>query len=291
MTLETRSLNDVAAIDFHVHVELGPDGEDSLGPELRQAAMRYFGTDAAIPTVDDIAEHYRERNMLAVVFAVDAERTTGPRIPNRFVVDKAQEHADVLIPFASVDPRRGKEGVREAAELLDEGVVKGFKFHPNTQQFHANDPIAYPLYELIESAGVVALFHTGHSGIGSGLPGGGGIRLKYGHPMAIDDVAVDFPNMKIVMAHPSFPWQDEAISIAMHKPQVAIDLSGWTPKRFPPQLVKAISKTLRSQALFGSDFPLIKPDRWIDDFSSLDMAPDVTAAILKDNAVELLGLG
>jgi uncharacterized protein len=292
VTLESIPLSDIAAVDCHVHIELGPDGEDQLSPELRRAAMRYFGADAAIPTVDDIAGYYRERRMLAVVFAVDSALTTGqPRIPNRFVIDKAREHHDVLIPFASIDPRRGDEGVGEAAELLSEGKIRGFKFHPNIQQFHPNDPVAYPLYELIESAGVVALFHTGHSGIGSGLAGGGGIRLKYGNPMAIDDVAVDFPGMKIIMAHPSFPWQDEAISIAMHKPQVSIDLSGWTPKRFPPQLVNAITKTLRHQALFGSDFPLITPDRWIDDFSTLDLAPDVTAAILKDNAVELLGLG
>ncbi len=291
MTVETPSLIDVAAVDCHVHIELGPDGEDQLSPDLRRAARRYFGADATIPTVDDIATYYRDRRMLAVVFAVDSGLTTGqPRIPNRFVLDKAREHPDVLIPFASIDPRRGKDGVREAQGLLDEGTIRGFKFHPNIQQFHPNDPVAYPLYELIESAGVVALFHTGHSGIGSGLPGGGGIRLKYGNPMSIDDVAVDFPGMKIVMAHPSFPWQDEAISIAMHKPQVSIDLSGWTPKRFPPQLVKAITTTLRRQALFGSDFPLITPDRWIDDFSTLDIPTDATAAILKDNAVALLGL-
>jgi hypothetical protein len=146
------------------------------------------------------------------------------------------------------------------------------------------------MYELIEEAGVVALFHTGHSGIGAGLPGGGGIALKYGNPMAIDDVAVDFPQMSIVMAHPAFPWQDEALSIAMHKPQVSIDLSGWSPKRFPPSLVKAMSTTLKRQTLFGSDFPLITPDRWLTDFDDLGLEPDVRSAILKDNAIRILGL-
>jgi predicted TIM-barrel fold metal-dependent hydrolase len=147
------------------------------------------------------------------------------------------------------------------------------------------------MYELIEESGVVALFHTGHSGIGAGLPGGGGIRLKYGNPMAIDDVAVDFPQMSIVMAHPSFPWQDEALSIAMHKPQVSIDLSGWVPKRFPPSLVTAMSRNLKGQMLFGSDYPLITPDRWLAEFAELELDPEARSAILKDNATWILGLG
>jgi predicted TIM-barrel fold metal-dependent hydrolase len=230
--------------------------------------------------------------MLAVVFGVDSALTTGqPRIPNEFIVEKSLEHPDVLIPFASIDPRRGVEGVAEARDLLSGGVVRGFKFHPNIQQFHPGDGIAYPLFELIESAGAIALFHTGHSGIGAGLPGGGGIRLKYGNPMSIDDVAVDFPEMKIVMAHPSFPWQDEALSVAMHKPQVYLDLSGWTPKRFPPGLVTAISTSLSHQALYGSDFPLITPDKWLADFATLGLDESVSSLILRANAMRLLGLG
>lgn len=291
MSFESRSFDDVVAIDCHVHIELGPEGDDHLSPELRGAAMRYFKGNATIPTADEIADHYRERNMVAVVFAVDSALTTGqPRIPNSFVVEKAREHSDVLIPFASIDPRRGGEGVAEARDLLEEGSIRGFKFHPNIQKFHPNDRIAYPMYELIEEAGLVALFHTGHSGIGAGLPGGGGIALKYGNPMAIDDVAVDFSQMSIVMAHPAFPWQDEALSIAMHKPQVSIDLSGWSPKRFPPSLVKTMSTTLKGQTLFGSDYPLITPDRWLADFDSLGLEADVRSAILKDNALRILGL-
>ncbi len=281
----------VVAIDCHVHVEVGPGGVDHLSPELREAAARYFRGETALPTIDDIADRYRELRMMAVVFGVDSALTTGqPRIPNEYIVERALANSDVLIPFASIDPRRGVEGLAEARDLVDGGVVRGFKFHPNIQEFFPNDKLAYPLYELLEGAGSVALFHTGHSGIGSGLPGGGGIRLKYGNPMPIDDVAVDFPELKIVLAHPSFPWQDEALSIAMHKPQVWIDLSGWSPKLFPPQLVSAISGSLRHQVLFGSDYPLIDPERWIGGFRTLDVTSDVTELVLRSNAVRLLGL-
>ena len=172
--------------------------------------------------------------MMAVVFTVDSESVTGQaRVPNEEIAEVARANADVLIPFASVDPHKGRRGVDEARRLIADHGVRGFKFHPNVQGFFPNDRMAYPLYEVIEEAGLPALFHTGQSGVGSGLPGGGGIRLKYSNPMHVDDVAVDFPTLKIVLAHPSFPWQDEAISIAMHKPQVYIDLSGLVAEVLP----------------------------------------------------------
>ena len=172
----------------------------------------------------------------------------------------------MLIPFASVDPAR-PDAVERARRLIADHGVKGFKFHPNLQAFFPERPQrAYPLYEVIAEAGLPALFHTGHSGIGTGVPGGGGLRLKYSNPMCLDDVAADFPELQIVLAHPSFPWQDEAISICLHKANVWIDLSGWSPKYFPPQLVQYANTQLKTKVLFGSDFPLITPDRWLADF-------------------------
>ncbi len=151
--------------------------------------------------------------------------------------------------------------------------------------------MAWPIYEVINGYGLPAIFHTGHSGIGSGMRCGGGLRLEYSNPMHLDDVAIAFPDMQIVMAHPSFPWQDEAISVAMHKPNVWIDLSGWSPKYFPPQLVRYANTLLKDRVLFGSDFPLITPQRWMEDFSQAGFRSEVMPGILKDNAVRLLGLG
>jgi uncharacterized protein len=279
----------VVAIDVHTHAEVGRTGEDGLRPEWREAAMKYFG-EGGKPTVEDVAAYYRERNIAAVVSTVDAETVTGrAAVRNEEIAEVAAANADVLIPFASVDPNK-PNAVDEARRLIHDYAVRGFKFHPNLQAFFPNDRSFYPLYEVIEEAGLPALFHTGHSGIGSGLPGGGGIRLKYSNPMFVDDVAVDFPNLKIVLAHPSFPWQDEAISIALHKQQVYIDLSGWSPKYFPPQLVRYANTQLRDRVLFGSDFPMITPDRWLRDFEQADFKDEVRPLILKQNAARLLGL-
>ena len=285
------TVEDAVAIDVHVHVEMSEAGVDALPDELRDAAVKHFRGQSARPTAQELAAYYRERRMMAVIFTVDAESFTGqPRIPNEEIAAVAHEHADVLIPFASIDPHKGRRGVDEARRLIAEHGVRGFKFHPNAQAFFPNDRMAYPLYEVIEEAGLPALFHTGQSGVGSGLPGGGGVRLKYSNPMHVDDVAVDFPDLTIVLAHPSFPWQDEAIAVAMHKPQVYIDLSGWSPKYFPPQLVHHANTLLRERVLFGSDYPFITPDRWLADFEALDIRPEVRPLILKENAVRLLGL-
>ena len=285
------NLDDLVAIDVHTHAEMSADGHTSLSPELEAAKAAYFGASDAHPTIPQIAEYYRQRRIAAVVFTVDAETATGhPPISNEEVAASCAEHADILIPFASVDPWKGRAAVRQARRLVEEHGVRGFKFHPSLQAFSPSDRMAYPVYEAIEELGVPALFHTGQTGIGAGVPGGGGVRLKYSNPLELDDVAVDFPALQIILAHPSFPWQDEALAVATHKPNVYIDLSGWAPKYFPPQLIRYANTLLKHKVLFGSDYPVITPDRWLADFEAIDIKPEVRPLILKDNAASLLGI-
>ncbi|MBV9920495.1 MAG: 4-hydroxyphenyl-beta-ketoacyl-CoA hydrolase, partial [Pseudonocardia sp.] len=255
--MDPAAVNAWDAIDVHVHVEQDSHGCFALDQELLDASAKYFRADQdRTPTVAAIAEHYRARRTAAVVFTVDAPAGTGhPPLSSEEIADQAAEHADVLIPFGSVDPHTGKAAVARARRLVTEHGVRGFKFHPSLQAFEPNDTRFYPLYEALQELGVPTLFHTGQTGIGAGLPGGRGIKLRYSAPMLLDDVAADFPHLTIVLAHPSVPWQDEAISIATHKANVYIDLSGWSPKYFPPQLVRAANGLLKRKVLFGSDFP------------------------------------
>ena len=287
------NIDDLVAIDIHTHAKIPLHGdEDPLTKRQRLEASEMFKTDVdTAVTVDDVVTHYRERKMAAVVFGVDSEAGTGEvPVSNEEIAEVAAANPDVLIPFASIDPWKGKAGAREARRLISEHGIKGFKFHPSMQAFFPNDRHAYVLYEAIAEAGLPALFHTGQSGIGMGQPAGGGIRLKYSNPIYLDDVAVDFPEMPIILAHPSMPWQDEAIAVAMHKPQVYIDLSGWSPKYFPPQLVHHANTLLKHKVLFGSDYPFITPDRWLEDFEQAGFRDEVKPLILKDNAARLLGL-
>jgi uncharacterized protein len=282
----------LAAIDVHVHAEVSASGSGSLPSELAEASSSYFKIEGSRhPTLPQIAAYYRQRRMACVVFTVDAQSATGiPPVPNEEVAEAAAANPDVIIPFASIDPARGRAGARQARRLVQEHGIRGFKFHPSVQAFYPSDRSAYVLYEAIEELGVPAVFHTGQTGIGAGVAGGGGIRLKYSNPMHIDDVAADFPGLPIIMAHPSFPWQDEALAVATHKPSVHIDLSGWSPKYFPPQLVRYANSLLQDKVMFGSDYPMLTPDRWLADFGKLDIKPEVRDKILKHNAARLLGL-
>lgn len=280
------------AIDTHVHAEVSCcQAHDAFGEEFDRAADKYFGSDRR-PSIAETVAYYRERRIGFVMFTVDAETQLGRRrIPNEEIAEAAAANPDIMLAFASIDPHKGLMGAREARRLIEDYGVRGFKFHPSVQGFQPYDRFAWPLYEVIAEYGLPAIFHTGHSGIGSGMPRGGGIRVANSNPMLLEDVAIDFPEMQIVMAHPSWPWQDEALSLCLHKPNVWIDLSGWSPRYFPPQLIQYANTLLKERVLFGSDFPLIEPGRWLDDFAAAGFKPEVRPLILKENAKRLLGLG
>ncbi|HYL91047.1 MAG TPA: amidohydrolase family protein [Burkholderiales bacterium] len=283
-------LDDLVAIDVHTHAWKSALAVSDKLTESQEAMGRYFRYQPQHQTVPEMAEMYRKLRMAFVVFTVDAEKGASQRISNEEIAELAHKHGDVAIPFASINPHRGADGVAQARRLIRDYGVRGFKFHPSVQEFAPNDRMAYPLYEVIAEAKLPALFHTGQTGVGANTRAGGGIRLKYSNPMLLDDVAVDFPDMPIILAHPSFPWQEEALSVATHKPQVYIDLSGWSPKYFPPILVQYANTLLKEKILFGSDYPVMSPERWMADFEKLPIKPEVRPLILKQNAARLLAL-
>jgi len=284
-------LDAIDAIDTHVHIEIGSDGHRSLPDELAAALAKYFRQDGPNPDLAGVAEYYRERRMAAVVFTVDSETALGhPPIPSTEIIEQAADHADVLIPFASIDPRQGERAVDLAAALVHEHGAQGFKLHPTVQGFDPQSEALAPLWAALETLGVPIIVHTGQTGVGAGTPGGYGFKTRYSNPMLLDDVLADHPRLQIVLAHPSVPWVDEQISVATHKANAWIDLSGWSPKYFPPQLVRAANSYLQHKVLFGSDFPVLTPERWLGDFAALDLKDEVRPKILKDNAINLLGL-
>ena len=209
----------LVAIDVHTHAEVScRQPPDEFGKEFDEAADRYF-KNSSRPTIPETIEYYRERNIGLIMFTVDAEAEMGRRrISNEEIAEAAAENSDMMMAFASIDPHKGKMGLREARRMIEDYDISGFKFHPTVQGFFPNDRMAYPYYELIAEAGLPAIFHSGHSGIGTGMPGGGGMRLKYSNPMHLDDVAADFPDMTVIIAHPSFPWQDESLRSACTSP-------------------------------------------------------------------------
>jgi predicted TIM-barrel fold metal-dependent hydrolase len=280
--------NSPVPIDFHVHLPT-PEWLDVSMAGYVEAAEAYFRSPVQRITVDELADRYRALPGRAVLLAWDAETATRrPRLSNVSVAQACAAHPDVFIGFGSVDPRKGPVAVDEVATISDLGL-KGVKFHPSLQAFAPNDPTYWPVFAACQERGLVALFHTGTSGIGAGQPGGQGIRLDYARPILLDPVAAAHPELTIVAAHFGWPWHLELIAMALHKTNVYIDISGWSPKRIPPEVVAELRGRLSPQFVWGSDFPFITPERCLSEIETLGLKPEVRDRLLHENAARILG--
>jgi predicted TIM-barrel fold metal-dependent hydrolase len=227
-----------------------------------------------------------------VLFAWDAETASGlPPLTNDFVASCVRAHPDIFFGFASVDPLKGDAAVRELERSVRELGLRGLKLHPPAQAFRPDDrAIAYPIFETAAALRVPVTVHTGTTGLGAGMPGGGGLKLGSARPILLDAVAADFPELQIVMAHPAWPWQDEQLAVALHKTNTWIDLSGWSPKRFSPELVRNLKGPLQDRVLFGTDYPFLTHEQWFRAWETLDVSDVVTEKVFLRNAERLLGL-
>src|SRR5262245_48361256 len=276
------------AIDIHVHV---PEPPGDAGAQERQRMAGYFKAAKLAQSPEEMYETYKSLDLMAVIFSSDAETRSGDRfVGNDYVADVVKKYPGQFVGFASVDPWKGKLALRELERSVVELGLRGLKLHPTTQAFFPNDERFYPLWAKCSELGVPVVFHTGQNAVRAGTPGGAGLKLKYAQPLLIDDVAADFPDLRIVMAHPAVPWQEEQLSIALHKANVFIDLSGWSPKYFRPVLVQYANSLLQDKVLFGSDYPVLQPERWLKDFEALEIKEEVRRKILLENAQKLLNL-
>lgn len=281
---------EVIAIDVHVHLsdELS---QKSRGARTQQMA-RYFGRERRPVSIDEMADQYRARKMMAAIMNTTDETVTGLRsVPNDYIAQAVRKHADVFLGFGVIDPWQGRLAREEIKRCKEELGLHGIgELNPARQHFFPNDPRFYPLWEEVQRVGLPILFHSGMAAAGAGTPGGMGTKLKYTQPIYLDDVAADFPELKIISAHPSWPWQAESLAIARHKSNFFIDLSGWAPKYFPAELVQQVNTLLQDKALFGSDWPALTVERWMEEFKELNLKPEVQQKILLENAKKLFGL-
>jgi predicted TIM-barrel fold metal-dependent hydrolase len=226
--------------------------------------------------------------MMAVVFDVDAETNSGQQMSNDEIAALVGRSDGRLIGFASVDPWKGKAAIRELERSKALGL-RGLKVQPITQAFDLNDPRFYPLWDACKALSLPVIVHTGTTGIGAGSPGGRGLRLKYGRPVpALDDVAADFPDVTWIAAHFAWPWHLELMAVARHKGNVFVDLSGWAPRYIPAEVLQYANSVIPEKFLFGSDFPLLSPDRWLSEFDALAIKDEVRPKILYENACRVL---
>jgi uncharacterized protein len=274
---------ELRAIDVHTHVAT----PEALG-EMRAMAGAFNTELTGIP-IEDTASAYRADGMMAVVFMVDRETRGEPYLGNDYVAHLVAPYPDVLIGFASVDPWKGELAVTEVRRAVRELGLRGVKLMPLTQEFYPDDRRFFPLWEEIAALDVPVTIHVGTTGVGAGTPGGDGVELSYGRPVPhLDVLAANFPRLTIVAAHPGWPWHDELLAVMVHKTNVWMDLSGWSPRYLPPSVVQYASTLLQDRVMFGTDYPLLTPARWLRDFEQAPFKDEVRPKILLENARRLL---
>ena len=268
------------SIDIHVH----PYTEEVLAvtPEWFWGhARKTFNFDGKPITVDDMVRSMDEAGVeLAALLAFDCETTHGWKVPNEMVAALVAQRPDRFVGFASVDPNKHQLAVEELEHAVRDLGMRGLKLHPPTQHFYPNDRAHYPLWAKAEELGIPVLVHTGHNQSGG--------RMQYGDPTHLDEVALDFPNLRLILAHFGFPWVNQAISVTWIRRNCYLELSGWSPKYIPDTVWKYAKGIFPDRVLFGTDAPVMTAQRWLRDFEEIDLPEEVKRKILYTNSRRLL---
>jgi predicted TIM-barrel fold metal-dependent hydrolase len=256
-------------------------------------ALAKYWNRAWIPKSEEqVVEDFSSAGVEAILVALDLETTIGtPSCSNDFVAAMQKRHPERIIhSWAAVDPFKGEAAVQEVKHAIRDLGMLGLHFHPIMGHFAVNDERLYGLFEVINELRVPVMIDVGTTGMGAGMPGGMGSRLRHAHPSAIDDLAADFPDLTIIAAHPGWPWVDEMTAVALHKGNVFWELSGWAPKYFPAQLKLDIRGRLRDKILFGSDYPSIPYARLLREWGELGFSDEIMEGVFHRNAERVLGL-
>lgn len=285
----TKIGDDIVAIDTHIH--LRDEVVLKMGSRSRDMA-RYFGGEPTAVPADELASMYRDMNMMAIIMNSREENSRErPGVPNDHIAQVVADDPDVFLGFGVIDPALGQEAVREIHRCKDElGLIGIGELNPARQRFQPNDEAYYPLWDAAQEAGLPVMFHGGYPAAGSRTPGGGGVKLKFSNPIHLDDIAADFPELTVICAHPSWPWESEALAMTLHKENVYMDLSGWAPRYMSDEVRTYVNSRIKEKVLFGSDWPGITPQRWLSEFEDLDIKPEVRKLVLLENAKKVFGL-
>lgn len=264
---------------------------DSQGPYPAELA-RYWKRDWIGKSEADVVAEFTAAGVEACLVALDLELPTGaPPCTNEYVHGMWQRHPDRIIQcWGTVDPNKGEVAVQQVRKAIKELGFIGFHIHPIMQRFAVNDRRFYPLFETIAGLGAAVMVDVGTTGMGAGMPGGHGARIRHAHPSSIDDLAADLPNLRIIMAHPGWPWVDETTAVALHKGNVYWEMSGWAPKYLPEALKRDIRGRLQDKVMFGSDYPSMPYERIMREWDEIGYSDVIREKLFHGNAERVLGL-
>ena len=244
------------------------------------------------PTDEEMIAELRLFNIACMHVAWDSETGLGgEKVSNDYVASLRDRYPDVyLTMWGSVDPWKGTLALEEVERCIKKLKLIGIKFHQPTAQFSVNDRKFYPLWDLCQELHAPVQFHVGYSGMGTGLPGGGGIKLHYNsHPMDIDDVAADFPRLKIIAMHNGDPWVEEMVAVHMHKGNVYRETSGIYPRYYDPRNLYELNRRLQDKFMLGTEYRLFPLDELFKQWEEVELRPGVREKLYYKNTINILG--
>jgi hypothetical protein len=277
-------------IDLHCYPNTDP-WIKAQGPYV-EALAKYWNRSWTAKSEDAVMAEFKAAGVEPVLVAFDIETAAGtPPCSNAYVADLRDRHKDVVLQaWGSVDPFKGAVAIAEAETAIRDLKMLGFHFHPIMGHFAVDDRQFYPLWETITALKAPVMIDVGTTGMGAGMPGGLGAKIRHAHPAHIDELAADFPDLTIVAAHPGWPWVDEMTAVALHKGNVYWELSGWAPRYFPDSLKRDARSRLQDKVMFGSDYPSIPYDRLMKEWDELGYSDAIMEKIFHGNAERVLGL-
>jgi predicted TIM-barrel fold metal-dependent hydrolase len=276
-------------IDLHCYPNTQP-WIDCQGPYV-DALQVYWKREWKAKEETAVAADFRAHGIEACLVALDLSTTINTQpCSNDYVAGMRDRHDCIIAAWGAVEPTKGAQAIAEARHAICDLGMIGLHFHPIMQHLSVDDRQFYPLFEELAGLGAAVMIDVGMTGMGAGMPGGMGAKTRHAHPSAIDSLAADFPQLKIIMAHPGYPWVDETTAVALHKGNVFWEMSGWGPKYLPPQLVRDMRTRLQDKMMFGSDYPSIPYARLLSDWDSLDLPAAFLEKFFHGNAESVLGL-
>ncbi len=277
-------------IDLHCYPNTQP-WIDCQGPYVK-ALAEYWKRDWSAKEEDEVVRDFAEAGVDAVLVALDLETTAGtPPCSNDYVAGMWKRHPERIVQaWGAVDPLKGEAAIAEAEHAVKDLGLLGFHFHPIMGHFAVNEPRFHPLWEAIAALDVPVMIDVGTTGMGASMPGGLGARIRHAHPAAIDDLAADFPALRIVAAHPGWPWIEEMTAVALHKGNVFWEMSGWAPKYIPASLLRDMRSRLKDKVMFGSDYPSMPYPRLFKEWHEVGYSDEFLEKFFHGNAEAILGL-
>lgn len=222
-----------------------------------------------------------ERSLLIAVRAGDLNVRGSFELPYERVLKVCSRYPDRFSGLAGVDPFRGVAGLRELDHAINELGFVGAHLYPHWFSLAPDHAKYYPYYAKCEELGVPIMLQIGHNLVYSQTR-----RLpSVGRPITLDQVAIDFPDLRLLGIHVGVPWTDEAISMAWKHANVYLGGDAYAPKHWPKAFVHYANSYGSHKVLFGTDWPVIDPERAVREIDALGMRPESHRRLMRDNAL------